>query len=92
MVAAFREAAPLTARPDRAVLEDTLLRDGFFGLLGIDNVLFGQGVPTRLLQRSGDSGAFDRWTQEGLPAILSRAMPHREALDAYADWLEARQR
>lgn len=83
LLAAYREGAPLTARPDRALLEDTLMRGGFFGLLGVDNVLLGQKVPTRLLEPRGDLGAFDRWVREGLPIVLARALPLREALAEY---------
>ena len=88
MVAAYREGAPLTARPDRARLEDSLLRGGFFGLLGIDNVLYGQRVEARMLRPGGESAAFHRFRQE-LPSILARALPHREGLAAYQSWLEA---
>ena len=87
MVAAFQHAAPLSARSDRALLSDSLLKDSFFGLLGIDNVLFGQAVPTRLPELEGEDPAFDRWVQRGLPMLLSRALPHDQGLDAYARWL-----
>ncbi len=90
LVDAFREAAPLTARPDRALLEESLMRTSFFGLLGVDNVLLGQGVATKALVPAGDLGAFDRWMRHGLPDVLARALPQREALDAYVDWLRAR--
>ncbi|HEY5242401.1 MAG TPA: tryptophan 7-halogenase [Polyangiaceae bacterium] len=91
IVAAFGEGAPLVARPDRRRLEDDLFRTGFFGLLGVDNVLLGQGVPTRLLAvEPRRVEAFERWAHEQLPSILSRALPHREALVAYTGWLSER--
>jgi tryptophan halogenase len=91
MLAAYGEGAPLVARPDRRRIEDDLFRSGFFGLLGVDNVLLGQGVPTRLLTPEPRRvEAFERWAHEQLPSILSRALPHREALDAYAGWLTER--
>jgi tryptophan halogenase len=90
LIEAFGEGAPLTARRDRALLEESLMRTSFFGLLGVDNVLLGQGVPTTLLTPAGDLGAFDRWARYGLPSIVARALPQPEALDAYVGWLEAR--
>lgn len=87
MLAAYQEGAPLIARPDRELLEDSLLRDGFFGLLGVDNILLGQKVPCRMLTPRGDLAAFERWARYGMPAVLARAMPHAEALDAYHAWL-----
>lgn len=87
MLAAFRAGAPLSARADRHLLEDSLLRTGYFGLLGIDNVLLGQKVPTTVLAPRGDGGAFDRRVRHGLPEILARALPHREGLEAYVESL-----
>ena len=90
LLAAYRERAPLTARPDRKRLEDSLFRTGFFGLLGVDNVLLGQRVPTQLLAPGPGLAAFERWSREELPVVLSRALSHREALAAYVGWLGAR--
>lgn len=89
MLEAFQAAAPLSARPDRDLIASSLLGAGFFGLLGVDNILLGQGVETTLLAPRGDSEPFDRWMSVGLPAVLERALPHGEALEAYADWLSA---
>jgi tryptophan halogenase len=89
MLEAYREGAPLVARPDRRKLENALFGTGFFGLLGVDNVLLGQKVPTRFLPEGPGVAAFERWRQ-GLPDVLSRALPHREALAAYAQWLGTR--
>ncbi len=89
IVEAFGEGAPLTARRDRALLEESLMRGRFFGLLGVDNVLLGQGVPTKLLTPAGDRGPFARWVKHALPSVLAHALPHREALDAYVGLLEA---
>jgi tryptophan halogenase len=89
IVEAFGEGAPLTARPDRTLLEESLMRGRFFGLLGVDNVLLGQGVARKLLSPAGDLGPFDRWVKRGLPSILAHALPQREALDAYVGLLEA---
>ena len=88
MLAAYRDGAPLVARPDRALLEDSLFRTGFFGLLGVDNVLLGQGVPARILTPDASAiEAFERWTTN-LRSLLARALPQREALDAYTRALD----
>ena len=88
MLAAYRDGAPLVARPDRALLEDSLFRTGFFGLLGVDNVLLGQGVPARILTPDASAiEAFERWTTD-LRSLLARALPQREALDAYTRALD----
>ncbi len=90
MVEAFRSGAPLSARMDRELIGDSIFGGGFFGLLGIDNVLFGQGVETRLLDAPADPTAFQRWVDLGLPALLRRTLPHREALETYERWLSGK--
>ncbi|HEY1691403.1 MAG TPA: FAD-dependent oxidoreductase [Polyangiaceae bacterium] len=83
MLAEYRRGAPLVARPDRERLEDSLFGKGFFGLLGVDNVLLGQRVPTRMLvPRPERVAAFESWLRE-VAEPLSRALPQREALEAY---------
>ncbi len=91
LVEAFRHGAPLTARPDRDRLRSRLLGNHFFGLLGVDNVLFGQGLETRVLQPTADAGRYLRWRDRARPALLDRALAHREALAAYERWLQVQQ-
>lgn len=87
---AFRAGAPLTARPDSAIVKDSLFGDGFFGLLGVDNLLLGQRVPGARLRPLRDTGAFERWSKAALPALLERALPVAEGIDAHVEQLERR--
>ncbi|HEY6458946.1 MAG TPA: tryptophan halogenase family protein, partial [Polyangiaceae bacterium] len=83
MHAAFVEGAPLVARPDRKQLERDLFRTGYFGLLGVDNVLLGQGVPARMLVPDPSRiAAFERWRAQTASRV-ERALPQAEALPAY---------
>lgn len=84
----YRQAAPLSARADRDVLEQTLTHDGLFHLFGWDNVLLGQGVPARILKPERPRPAFTRWVETIAPSLVARALPHREALEAYGELLE----
>jgi tryptophan halogenase len=91
MLAAYREGAPLVARPDRRRLENALFRTGFFGLLGVDNVLLGQRVPAPVVPPTPSGVAsFERWAAVEVPAALERALDHRQALDAYVHALTER--
>ncbi|MDH5492673.1 MAG: hypothetical protein OEY14_12040, partial [Myxococcales bacterium] len=90
LLEAFRRGAPLSARPDRELLEASLAHAPFFGLQGFDNLLLGQGIERRLLEPRGDRARFDRWIRHGLPVMLDRALPQAEALEAYVHWLAER--
>ena len=78
----FASGAPLTRR--NPVLQDLLnrLAPTFFGLFGIDYLMLGQQVPTRLLPLSEP---IEHWRERRRAAeiLVSRAMPTRAALEAF---------
>jgi tryptophan halogenase len=79
----YSTGAPLVRRSN---LVKRMLRDAappFYGLAGIDNVLLGQKVPTTLLPRTEPIEDW-RLRSRAARALVARALPHREALEAVA--------
>jgi tryptophan 7-halogenase len=83
LVEHFWHAAPLHRRADAALLIDTYGHDPIFNLFGVDNILLGQGVETKLLVPPGDRATFRRWRDTVAATIVKHALPQNEALEAY---------
>ncbi len=82
LLALYQNGAPLTRR-DPYILDLALgAAPTFFGLAGIDNILLGQKVPARLLQRA--EPIEDWWARRKAgDALVSRALTQSRALEAF---------
>lgn len=79
----YATGAPVSRQPN---LVRRMLRDAappFYGMAGIDNVLLGQRVPTKLLPRTEPIEDW-RLRSRAAHALVARALPQREALEAVA--------
>ncbi|MDJ0346000.1 tryptophan 7-halogenase [Streptomyces sp. H10-C2] len=78
----FAGGAPLTRR--NVLVQDLLNRIAptFFGLFGIDYLLLGQQVPTRLLPMNEP---VEKWhaRKRAADVLVGRSMPTRQALEAF---------
>ncbi|MFD0635721.1 tryptophan halogenase family protein [Catenulispora yoronensis] len=80
----FATGAPLARR--QGFVRSMLMQatPPFYGLAGVDNILLGQAVPTELVSTAEP---LERWRtrRDAAEALLRHAMPHADALQAFAD-------
>lgn len=79
----FATGAPLSRRDDYTQSIAEAAAPPFYELAGVDTILLGQGVPTRLLPGAESP---DRWRarHDAAELLVRRALPQREALQVVA--------
>lgn len=82
LLEAYANGAPLTRR--NSVLQDLLnrLAPSYFGLFGIEYLLLGQQVPTRLLPLAEPIEDWRR-RKQAADLLVAHALPTRQALEAF---------